>query len=66
MDWLDYWYRRLRCSHPHIITLFTAEVFVNDRWERSSGVAECVDCGMDFHITVPANNEERDNLLWPN
>jgi transcription elongation factor Elf1 len=52
-------YKQFRCSHSKIITVFTAQVFLIEKWERCSGVAYCKDCGKDFGVSIPANEDER-------
>lgn len=58
-DWLSEKWRDFTCKHYKIITLFTAETFTKDDWERCSGVGICKDCGRDFTILIAANEDER-------
>jgi hypothetical protein len=58
-DWFIERWKRIKCSHSHIATVFTAEKFLIDKWERCSGVGDCKDCGLSFHVSIPANKQER-------
>ena len=50
------------CYHRKIVSGFSAEVFLKDKWERCSGAGFCSECHKDFIVYVPANDEEIDNI----
>jgi transcription elongation factor Elf1 len=52
-------YKQIRCNHNKIFTVFTAETFTIEKWERCSGVAYCKNCDKDFVVSIAANEEER-------
>lgn len=63
IDYFTYYlprrYKELRCNHSQVVTVFTAETFLIEKWERCSGVGYCRNCGKDFSVMVAANPEER-------
>lgn len=61
LDWVEEWYSRLSCPHYQIVTNYTMEQIMEDKWERVGGAAECRDCHRYFQVSVCANETERDN-----
>lgn len=51
------------CSHTKIVTDFTAEVFLVEKYERCGGSATCSKCGKSFHVYVAGNINEKYDAL---
>jgi transcription elongation factor Elf1 len=49
--------------HHRFFTMFSAEVFTVEKYERCSGSAECSKCGLSATVYVPENEKEIEKLL---
>lgn len=60
-DFFEDWYKRLTCTHLHVMTRATFEGVKN--WDRFSGHAQCLKCGMPFSVYIAKNEDEQDEYI---